>query len=139
MNKCGSYAGYLKHFRSKSEMCQPCRDAAKVYMKEYSKKNYEEQKIRKREVDRRRRAQKHRNGFEKYTEVEVIKEYGSICHICNIQINLSFPRHASKDNWEMGLHIDHVIPISKGGPDTLENVRPAHGICNIKKNNKVSV
>jgi len=33
----------------------------------------------------------------------------------------------------MGLHIDHVMPLSKGGPDTLENVRPAHGSCNVKK------
>jgi len=35
-----------------------------------------------------------------------------------------------------GLQIDHVIPIVKGGPDTLNNVRPAHGLCNIKKKDK---
>jgi 5-methylcytosine-specific restriction endonuclease McrA len=31
------------------------------------------------------------------------------------------------------LHIDHVYPLSKGGLDTLENVRPSHGKCNIVK------
>ena len=24
--------------------------------------------------------------------------------------------------------------ISKGGPDTIENVKPSHALCNIKKN-----
>jgi len=31
------------------------------------------------------------------------------------------------------LHIDHLVPLAKGGSDTLENVRPAHGICNLRK------
>jgi 5-methylcytosine-specific restriction endonuclease McrA len=26
-----------------------------------------------------------------------------------------------------------VIPLSKGGSDELENVKPSHGYCNIKK------
>jgi hypothetical protein len=25
--------------------------------------------------------------------------------------------------------------LSKGGPDTLENIRPSHALCNIKKRN----
>ena len=35
----------------------------------------------------------------------------------------------SPENW----HVDHVIPISRGGPDTFENVRAAHPACNIRK------
>ncbi len=29
--------------------------------------------------------------------------------------------------------IDHVIPLAKGGYDTIENVKAAHFICNSKK------
>ena len=37
----------------------------------------------------------------------------------------------------MGLTVDHVIPLSKGGSDELENLRPAHWICNNRKSDKV--
>ncbi len=32
--------------------------------------------------------------------------------------------------------VDHVIPLDKGGPDTLDNKRPAHRRCNSAKSNK---
>lgn len=33
--------------------------------------------------------------------------------------------------------IDHIIPTSKGGPNTLKNKQIAHGHCNVKKSNKI--
>jgi 5-methylcytosine-specific restriction endonuclease McrA len=64
---------------------------------------------------------------------EVIRLYGENCHICFEQIDMKAPRKAGVTGWERGLQLDHVIPLSKGGPDTLENVKPSHGICNLKK------
>ena len=32
--------------------------------------------------------------------------------------------------------VDHVVPIDKGGPDVLENCRPAHHRCNRIKSDK---
>jgi 5-methylcytosine-specific restriction endonuclease McrA len=29
--------------------------------------------------------------------------------------------------------MEHVIDLAIGGPDSLENVKPAHGLCNLKK------
>jgi hypothetical protein len=29
--------------------------------------------------------------------------------------------------------MDHVIPLSKGGPHIEENIRPAHAVCNLRK------
>lgn len=87
-----------------------------------------------REYDRKRRALKLNNGFEKYSEDQILSIYGTSCHICNKDIDLNAPRRVGADDgWEQGLHIDHLIPISMGGPDTLENVRPSHAICNLKK------
>jgi 5-methylcytosine-specific restriction endonuclease McrA len=99
------------------------------YQKEYRKLNPES----KRSSERRRRANRFNNGFEYYKESEVLDLYGSMCHICNTDIDLSAPRLSGVSGWEIGLHIDHVVPLSKGGTDTLDNVRPAHGSCNVKK------
>ena len=81
----------------------------------------------------KRRASIAGNGYEKYSEEDVLKAYGTDCHICHILIDLEAPRLQGIEGWEFGLHIDHLIPISKGGADTLKNVRPAHGKCNLEK------
>ena len=104
-------------------------DASKNYQKKYRQLNPES----KRSSERRRRAKKFENGYEMYKESLILDLYGSECHICLMPIDLSAPRQSGLDGWEMGLHIDHVIPLSKGGPDTIENVRPSHGSCNVKK------
>ena len=101
--------------------------------KQYQRQHKKENPHLKRESERRRRAKRFENGFEIYKESSVLKLYGSNCHICLGPIDLLAPRQPGLNGWEMGLHIDHVMPLSKGGPDTLENVRPAHGACNVKK------
>jgi 5-methylcytosine-specific restriction endonuclease McrA len=50
----------------------------------------------------------------------------NICALCGKAIeNLS---HAS---------IDHIVPRSKGGPDSLKNLQLAHSWCNSQKGNRV--
>lgn len=85
------------------------------------------------EYGRRSEAKRRSVYSEKYTEAQVLDLYGNACHICNNQIDLLADRSPGKVGWEYSLHIDHVVPVSKGGFDTLQNVRPAHGICNVKK------
>ena len=34
-------------------------------------------------------------------------------------------------------HLDHVIPYSKGGPDTVDNLRLAHDLCNRRRGARV--
>lgn len=48
----------------------------------------------------------------------VLATYGRRCHLCG----------------RMGATTaDHLIPRSKGGPDTLVNLRPAHASCNYSR------
>jgi hypothetical protein len=65
--------------------------------------------------------------------VEIIAKRDSyICHLCNQLVDMDIKRTD-----KLGATIDHVLPISKGGLDTMENVALAHWICNIRKGNKV--
>jgi 5-methylcytosine-specific restriction endonuclease McrA len=68
-----------------------------------------------------------------YTHKQVLDIFGANCHICKEPIDLQATRMTGRPGWERGLHIDHVIPLSKGGDDTLENVKPSHGRCNVEK------
>jgi 5-methylcytosine-specific restriction endonuclease McrA len=87
---------------------------------------------------RKRRAVRLQNGWEPYTKAQVLELYGTECYLCSNPINPQAPRRIGKEKgWELGLHIDHVIPIVSGGSDTLKNVRPTHAICNMQKGNKM--
>ena len=123
------------------------KDKRKEYVKKYNEENKDRIRIAKREYaranpeidrskNRRKRAIKKQNGFEKYRESDVLSMYGANCYLCGIEIDLSANRRCGSPGWEYGLHIEHVFDIALGGPDTLENVRPAHAICNLKKKPK---
>lgn len=136
-------ATYQREYRKKNieaisakqrEHREKNKEAISVYHREYSKKN----RHRYNEHKRRRRARILGNGVEVYTELQVLETYGTDCHICNGPVDMSAPRGIGRGaGWENGLHIDHVIPISKGGPDTLSNVRPSHSSCNLSKGGRV--
>ena len=38
----------------------------------------------------------------------------------------------------MAYVVDHILPLSAGGPDTIDNKQPAHRVCNRQKSDKVS-
>ena len=62
---------------------------------------------------------------------KVFQLMGPNCALCNKPIDPSLLRTS-----RMGLTVDHKIPLSKGGEDTLDNMQPAHWICNVRKGNK---
>jgi 5-methylcytosine-specific restriction endonuclease McrA len=147
--KCGTYAGYRHHINHGEKPCGDCLTASSQHSRDFRLKYPEKEKERKKkwssknsekiaEMSRRRRARIKNNDFEFYTEDEVLNLYGKQCYICNKDIDLLMPRRVGTIGWENGLHIDHIVPISKGGSDTLNNVRPAHALCNIKKGDKIN-
>lgn len=55
----------------------------------------------------------------------VYERDGGICHIC---LEMTDPR-----NW----HMDHVIPLARGGAHAYDNVAVSHPACNIAKGDKI--
>ena len=55
----------------------------------------------------------------------VLRRDGSTCQLCGGPI-------AEGDE----MHLDHILPWSKGGPDTAENLQVAHGSCNRRKRDR---
>lgn len=56
----------------------------------------------------------------------VLERDGYVCGICGENIA------------EGDVSIDHIIPITRGGGDNIENLQPAHKSCNSRKGNRVS-
>lgn len=57
---------------------------------------------------------------------------GWVCGICSVHIDrqLRYPDLASAS-------LDHILPVSLGGPHTYENSRIAHLACNVKRGNRI--
>ena len=122
-------AWYLKNAEKIKAEKKARREQARIAEMKY----YHNNKEKFRAAWRKRKAMKLNNGFEVYSEQEVLDTYGADCHLCQEPINLEAPRKAGYEGWEQGLHIDHFVSLKDGGSDSLANVRPSHGVCNLRK------
>ena len=68
---------------------------------------------------------------EDWTEKQLLETYGTDCYICNKAIDFDAPKRGIGS--EYSFWPDHVIPTSRGGSNTLNNVRPCHAKCNRSK------
>lgn len=55
----------------------------------------------------------------------------NVCHICGYEVDLTVGVYHP-----MARQFDHVIPLSRGGSHSMENVKVAHRVCNARKNNR---
>ena len=137
--ECKSAAAAYERGRRKAdperhrELDKAWRDAnvekAREIEKRYRDSHPEVQRRKKRQY----RARKYGSDTEKYTTQEILDLYGTDCHICLKPIDLEAPRNCGVEGWENSLHLDHLIPLIKGGTDLKENIRPSHAKCNISK------
>jgi 5-methylcytosine-specific restriction endonuclease McrA len=67
------------------------------------------------------RAKQAGNIFEKVDYAKVVREANGMCGICRQPMNGE------------PAHIDHIYPISRGGPHVAGNVQLAHARCNRRK------
>jgi len=154
-----SIADYSRCKRSNPTACPECKKAAADYIrarrdadrdkdrlqrrlqrlrnpekrrkveKRYRDKYPEKQRMK----ERRKRARQKHILTAPYTYRDVLDLWGTDCHICNLSIDMRITRNCGEEGWEEGLHLDHVIPLSKNGPDIISNVKPSHAKCNLSK------
>jgi 5-methylcytosine-specific restriction endonuclease McrA len=76
---------------------------------------------------------------EPYTTQDVLDKWGTICYLCNKEIDITNRKSFNNrsEGRDQSLSLDHVIPLAYGGPDTLDNVKPTHNVCNNKKGYKI--
>lgn len=73
-----------------------------------------------------RENQRRRRSGDRVDYSKILDRDGWVCHLCG------YPIAGLED-----LHFDHVIPLAKGGPHSMANIRPAHAKCNLRKGAKL--
>ena len=101
----------------------PVRIARRREREREWRKDNPEWALRNREGQRRRR----RTDGISVSYAAILAKFGMVCHICTLDIE------SLED-----LHMDHVIPLSKGGPHSEDNIRPSHAVCNMRKGAKIA-
>lgn len=102
------------------------RPEAKALAQKRLRRWYADNPMRAREQSLRYQARK-RNATRGTVDYDaILAQYGMECHICGHSI----PSRAD-------LHFDHVIPLSKGGLHSMENIKPSHATCNMRKSAKL--
>jgi len=102
-------------------------EKVKAYSKKWEKENPEKARASKRLKDSKRRAQKRNTQVEVITD-ELLKEYW-------IKKNIDPQRcfYCEDRPYE---HLEHCIPLSRGGTHTKDNLVPACASCNLSKGTK---
>lgn len=93
------------------------QDSIKARVSLYKKEHPEQYQM----YNNRRAASKKTDIVDIFTHQDIINKYGNKCFYCPGSFD----------------HIDHYMPLSKGGMHTLENVRPSCVECNLTKSNKL--
>lgn len=130
---CGLVGGITakKIKRDRSFMRRPkgrCDECHRRYLREYELS---------RPIGPVRDRKRHRNRViaagDKMSRADVIERYGNVCYLCGLEIDVMI----DDPNDRMYLHIDHIVPIARGGLHTWDNVAPTHAQCNESKGTKL--
>ena len=57
---------------------------------------------------------------------QLCEEQKGVCGICKKRI----------EPWEP-MHLDHIVPLSRGGSNERKNLQAAHAVCNLRKGNRM--
>lgn len=116
---------YLKEYRKKPERLAYARRLWTDKTPEEKQAYYDANRERLRNGSMRRRARGRNCGFIfPFTKADIIKRDGFNCYLCG------------KLTTEKESHIEHVLPLSRGGHHKPENVKISCPFCNQSKGNK---
>jgi 5-methylcytosine-specific restriction endonuclease McrA len=120
--------------RQKNGVCPKCyfrewyarnREDVIARTRQWKREHPEERKDSKRRWLRKRRMAAQGKPVGLYTYDDVFDLYGDTCYLCLRPVDRTL-----ESTGYYGPAIDHLIPISRGGIDSIENVRPCHRGCN---------
>lgn len=106
------------------------------YNKRYAERNPEKTLEISRRRSHNRRARQRNVEYESFSDAVMLARWGTDCYLCGEGIDLEAPRRCGAVGWERSLWRDHVVALSLGGSGLLDNIRPTHGLCNLRKSNK---
>lgn len=122
-----------KNARTREKLLDPeYRQAVRKANNEYRRLN----PLQQQEFTMRRNARKKAATTSRVSYKRILATYGYHCYICDKPIDKDAPKRSRES-----LTFDHVIPIQPRlgepqGEHCTENLRPAHKVCNARKNNK---
>jgi 5-methylcytosine-specific restriction endonuclease McrA len=103
------------------------RDYVRAYHREYAKTP--RGRAARKTAEHRRQERKRGNGGDVSTQewLDVLTEFDNRCIYCGVRFSAECPPT-----------MDHMIPVSRGGPHEKANIVPACGSCNSKKGTRSS-
>jgi hypothetical protein len=124
---------YYRCQRNNVIACESCKAAAAKYAREYRKANRHIARTWK--SSNRTAKNRLKPGAKQvyYSRESILERDDYICYLCGDKVDLTAPHNMKEEGWEMYPHLDHVVPLSKGGDDTPDNVRTTHAKCNMAK------
>ena len=141
-SKCQATASNKRLVESLAKTTRVCQECGKEYIPLVSNQIYCSKNCRDRVYARnnpdyaaakrhRRRSRLASVEHEEIAASEIYERDGWRCGICGKRVNkkLKYPDPLSST-------LDHIIPLSLGGPHTKSNLQLAHYICNITKGNR---
>lgn len=105
------------HLKRQHSWYERNKDSVKTRTLQYKKDHPEQYQM----YSNRRKALKKTSIVDVFITQDIVNMYGNQCVYCG----------------DLFTHIDHYIPLSRGGSHTLENVRPSCETCNLTKSNKL--
>lgn len=103
------------------------RAAAVARAKAWAEANPERATLARRKAANARRARMQSQAVGTIDYAAILEREGMFCHLCKTEI-------PSMND----MHFDHVIPLSKGGPHSEDNILPSHATCNLRKGAKLA-
>lgn len=126
--------------RANREMLMPCHSCGKQFMcggggrPKWCEVCSSNQRKQQKAANLKRCALRRGASFsETFTREEIFDRDGWRCCICGKKIRMGISIHH-----KLSPELDHIIPVSKGGPHTKENVQCVHRICNLLKSDTLA-
>ena len=114
-------ADYLPRYQADPEN----REAQAARERRWREQNRDRYRATQRRIELNRRARKHANFVEEVDPAIVLSDHAGLCGICGSPVDPA------------DFHVDHIVPLAKGGEHSYANTQAAHPACNLRKGARI--